>query len=70
MEHRNRFSASEECKIKDLLQQKIESGNEQRFRVELRKMGFYISDYARLQGGFAPADFDDFVAAPKIIITD
>ncbi len=70
MTHRNCFTPREATQIKHLLQQKIASGNQKRYRDELRSMGFYISDYARFVAGFSPEDFDSLVAAGTIIITD
>ncbi len=70
MSHRNSFSANEASKIKGLLQQKIDSGNQMRYRRKLRAMGFYISDYARIPSGFAPEDFDRFVESGDIVITE
>ena len=68
MKGRNQFTDDEARIIRELLQEKVRSGNERRFRVELRAMGFYISDFARRLDGFSPADFDEFVKSGDIKI--
>lgn len=68
MKGRNCFTQNEAEQIKQLLQQKIASGNQKLFRDQLRSMGFYISDYVRFVDGFSPEDFDSFVVGGNIVI--
>jgi hypothetical protein len=70
MKGRTQFTKVEARKIRDLLRQKVKSGNEMRFRVALREIGFYISDFARRRDGFSPSDFDEFVASGAIRLGD
>jgi hypothetical protein len=49
---RDRFSQSEAAQIRELLEQKIKSGNLKLFRDKLRRLGFYSSDFMRVSGGF------------------
>ena len=68
MKGRNRFTSAEATQIRKLLRDKIASGNEKRFRDQLRAMGFYISDYLYVPTGFAVEDFDRCVEQGLITI--
>jgi hypothetical protein len=68
---RNSFTGSEAEKIRELLRQKIQSGNLKAFRDQLRRLGFYISDFSGyLYGGFSVDDFDRLVRIGRIRIVD
>lgn len=70
MKGRTRFTSNEVTQIKKLLRDKIKSGNERRFRKQLRAMGFYITDYLRIPTGFAVEDFDRCVEQGLITIVN
>jgi hypothetical protein len=65
---RSHFTSQEADQIRRLLREKIESGNEKRFRDTLRGMGFYISDFLRVPDGFSPEDFERCVEQGRITI--
>ncbi len=67
---RNSFSRSEADQIRDLLDQKIKSGNLRRFRDELRRIGFFSDDFKRVSNGFAPEDFDELIRNKRIKVHD
>lgn len=69
MKGRNKFTVNEADQIRCLLRQKIESGNEKSFRDMLRRLGFYISDFARRSQGLSPQDFDKLVEQGIITIS-
>lgn len=68
MKGRNRFTRDEAAQIKQILRDKIASGNKKHFRDQLRALGFYISDYLYVPTGFAVEDFDRCVAQGLITI--
>lgn len=70
MKRRNRFTSDEAALIRNLLRDKIASGNEKRFRDRLRAMGFYITDYLRIPTGFAVEDFEQCVKQGLITIVN
>jgi len=65
---RNSFSQSKAAQIRDLLEQKIKSGNLKRFRDKLRSIGFFSDDFKRVPSGFAPEDFDQLVTSKRVKI--
>lgn len=66
---RNSFSRDEATQIRDLLDQKIKSGNFKRFRDKLRRVGFFSDDFKRVPS-FASEDFDELVRNKQITIYD
>jgi len=65
---RNSFSRGEAIQIRDLLDQKIKSGNLKRFRDKLRRIEFFSNDFKRISDGFAPKDFDELVRSNRVTI--
>jgi hypothetical protein len=55
-----------------LLREKLRSdpASQKRIRHQLRKLRFFISDFAEDKGPFAPADFDALIARGVISIVD
>ena len=68
MKGRDRFSQREAAPIRELLEQKIKSGNLKLFRDKLRRLGFYSSDFRRVSSGFTREDFDQLVRIKRIEI--
>lgn len=68
MKGKNRFSELEASKIRQLLAEKVASGNDGRYRAKLRAMEFYCSDFPRVPGGLSPGDFDQLMASGEILI--
>lgn len=65
------FTRAQADRIRELLRQKVESGNLQPFRNKLRGLGFYITDFTSYTyGGFSVDDFDRLVRTRRITITD
>jgi hypothetical protein len=64
------FNKNEANQIIQLLKKKIESGNEKKYRDQLRRIGFYISDFGYSRDGFSPDDFEALIASGKIQIID
>lgn len=71
MKGRDRFTKSEAGEIKRLLRHiRGEPGTPQKIlRDQLRRLGFYISDWADGPRGFTPSDFDCLVSREAITIT-
>jgi len=70
MKGKNIFNKIEANQIRQLLKKKIESGNEKKYRDQLRKIGFYISNFGFSKDGFSPEDFEALVASGKIQVID
>jgi hypothetical protein len=70
--HRHRFSRSEIEKIKSLLDEVRRSDRvrQKSLRAQLRRLGFYITDYATDQAGFTRSDVDRLVARGTITIAE
>jgi hypothetical protein len=70
--HRHSFSRSEIAKIKALLDEVRRSDRDRQksLRNQLRRLGFYITDYAGDQAGFTASDVDRLVAKGTITVTD
>lgn len=71
MKGRDHFTKAEAAQVKGLLQRvrKAEPGTPQKLlRDQLRRLGFYISDWAGGPGGFTASDFDDLVQRGSITI--
>jgi len=70
--HRHQFRQVEITKIKQLLKD-IRGSDRDRQKVlrgQLRRMGFYITDYATDQAGFTPSDVDRLVTRGVIKLMD
>lgn len=70
--HRFQFSRTELTKIKQLLREIRGSDSDQQklLRGQLRRIGFYITDYAVDQAGFTASDVDKLIANGAVTITD
>jgi hypothetical protein len=70
--HRNQFSRAEITKIQQLLRDIRASDRDRQkvLRSQLRRMGFYITDYATDQAGFSPSDVDRLISKGVIKLAD
>lgn len=70
--HRFQFSRAEIMRIKQVLQETRGSDPDRQksLRGQLRRMGFYISDYATDQAGFTASDVDRLIATETVKVTD
>lgn len=70
--HRNQFSRAEITKIKQLLKEIRGSDRDRQkgLRSQLRRMGFYITDYATDQAGFTSSDVDRLMSKGVIKLAD
>ena len=70
-EHRSTFTRQEITRIKELLGEKSRVQREPKtVRQQLRKMGFYITDFADDQLGFTAADVDILLSRGTLKIVD
>jgi hypothetical protein len=71
MTKRSTFTAAEIAEIKRLVREKqTAAGDRQKtLRAKLRKLGFFISDYAD-EPGFVESDVDDLIRRGTITVTD
>ncbi len=71
MKGRNRFTSEEINRIRELLtrRSRADAAEQQRITKELRRLGFYISDYDPARRGFGVADLDDLIGRGVISIT-
>jgi hypothetical protein len=70
MKGRQHFNLTDINNIRVLLGQKINTGrkDQKRIRHKLRRVGFYISDFApRQQEGFTVGDFDGLIQDGLVI---
>jgi hypothetical protein len=72
MQGKNVFSSLEANIIRDLLREKstVSRSKQKRIRFELRKIGFYITDFDQSQSGFSLMDFENLVRYKQITISD
>jgi len=72
MKGRRTFTKEEAEKIRILLDQKCKAPSDEQkgFRDELRKMGFYISDFTDSKEGFTSADFNSLIECGQVIIVN
>ena len=70
--HRHSFTRSEIEQIKALLHEvrRSDRGRQKTLRAQIRRIGFYISDYATDQAGFTASDVDRLIARGAIGIED
>jgi hypothetical protein len=68
---RRTFSEHEAATIRALLREKErgDRSEQKRARHRLRQLGFYISDFHRLNSGFRTSDFEDLVRSGTIQIS-
>ena len=61
--HRSRYTRAELRLIRDLLTElrRAERSRQKTIRAQVRRMGFFISDYATDQQGFTASDLDELV---------
>jgi hypothetical protein len=61
---KDRFTEANAARIRALLGELrvAERDRQKRLRDEIRRIGFYISDWERDASGFTVSDFDDLVA--------
>ena len=69
-EHRREFTRDEADQIRGLLREvrRADRSRQKSLRAKLRRIGFYISDYAHDQAGFSASDFDDLVQRGTVTI--
>lgn len=72
MKGKNAFTPGEIERIKVLLDKKADARPmvQRRVREQLRRIGFYISDYDRTFASFTPTDLDDLISAGRISLVD
>lgn len=70
--HRNQFTRAEITKIKQLLKDIRASDRDRQktLRSQLRRLGFYITDYAADQAGFTPSDVDRLISKGVVKLAD
>jgi hypothetical protein len=70
MEGRSRFTKTEAEQIRSLLRQKqtADRDTQKQLRGQLRKLGFFISDFSDDFSGFTAVDFDVLVARRAVTI--
>lgn len=68
---RNMFAAAEVERIRDLLRKKVRatSSEQKAIRASLRRIGFFITDFAITMDGFTMSDFDDLVEHGEITVS-
>ena len=71
MAKRSRFTRAEIAEIKRLVREKqtAPADRQKALRARLRRMGFFISDYAD-EPGFVESDVDALVGRGTITVTD
>ena len=72
MKGRDRFTAKEAQRIRELLREvrRSERPEQKRLRREIRAIGFYIDDWPRAATGFTVSDFDDLVTRGLVRIQE
>lgn len=74
MPHKSSFSIEEVKQIRNLILQKIgaSSNIQQSIRKQIRKIGFYYSDFRtnRTIGGYTVDDFNGLIESGEIVIAE
>ena len=70
MKGQRTFRASAVARIRQLLAEKVSASRsmQKRIRHEIRGLGFCISDFPRVRGGFTPQDFQSLIDVRQIRI--
>jgi hypothetical protein len=72
MKGRSTFTADEIAQIRDLIRRKNEApaSAQKAIRARMRELGFYISDFGSIGGGFSLRDLDRLIQGGRITIVD
>jgi len=71
MQGRSTFTPAEAAELRELIREKqtADRTRQKALRARMRRIGFYISDFADY-AGFTVSDFDDLVARGAVTIDD
>lgn len=71
MSGRSAFSSSEIAVIRELLREvrRADRSQQKAIRAKMRRLGFFITDYATDQQGFTASDLDELIARGTITVT-
>ena len=72
MDGRDSFTATEVGQIRKLLREKARAdrSGQKIIRSQLRKLGFYISDFALNWSSFRTADFNDLLNSGRVKVIE
>lgn len=72
MRGKETFTPVEIERIKSLLEKKVDARpmTQRRIREQLRRIGFYISDYDHTFAGFTPADLDQLIESGRVVVAE